>query len=468
MKRKTKIICTLGPASSDELTLDMLLSEGMDVSRLNFSHGINDQKKELIKRIRTLSEEKNKKVMIFGDLQGPKLRLGLIEGTREIKKGEVIYLSPSPENDELPIQFNFIPFIKKDQRIFLNDGLICLKVTSKDDQKIKAEALNSGVVSSNKGINIPDTRVENAAFTKKDEEDLEFAIAENLDYVALSFVQTADDIMPAKKIIDKAKSKIKIIVKIEKKEAVENLDEIIKLADGLMVARGDLAIETNPAEVPIFQQKIIKLCRQEQKPVIVATQMLESMTENPRPTRAEASDVANAVLDQVDGVMLSGETASGKYPVETVKTMREIIESVEKHPDYSHYIKIDWKNVEEDSLSYSAITSAAASIAYRTKAKLIVVPTMTGTTVRLLSSFRPEASILAVSPDQRTCGQLNLLWGVHPTIVKHERSFDRFLDTILDLIKKESLLKSKEKFVLVTGSSLGVSGGTDTIKIVTV
>src|SRR5581483_2639597 len=397
--KRTKIVCTIGPSSWDYKTLKELARSGMDVARLNFSHGSYEEKGQQIKFIRQISQELDKPLAIMADLQGPKIRLGEIDGIREIKKGEKIKLSLNPVADELPMQFDLSPFVKKGQRIFLNDGLVELIVTGQSGRTIETLAQNSGVVSSHKGVNIPDTNLKGAAFTEKDQEDAEFALKAGVDYIAISFIQNADDLQPVRKLIKKAKARTQVIVKVEKAEAIKNLEEIIQKTDAVMVARGDLALETAAAEVPIFQQKIIRLSRQNKKPVIVATQMLESMIENPRPTRAEVSDVANAVLDQVDAVMLSAESASGKYPVEAVQVMHEVINSVEHNVEYKHYIKINWDQVSQEELPFNAIASSAASLSYRLGAKLIVSATATGNSAKRLASFRPGPSIVAVTHD---------------------------------------------------------------------
>ncbi len=467
--KKTKIVCTLGPASRDPKVLKQMINAGMDVARLNFSHGNHEEKKELIDIVRGLSKELNKPIMIFADLSGPKIRLGAIDGVKHIKTGDKISLSLNPVNEqELPMQFDLSPFVKKGQRIFLNDGLVQLKVTDIRGKVIHTESMNSGWVSSNKGVNIPDTILKGAVFTDKDREDAAFALEQNLDYVALSFIQSADDLKPMKDMIKKANSRAKIIVKVEKNEAVADIEEIVKNTNAVMVARGDLGIETPASQVPVIQQKIIRLCRQYNRPVIVATQMLESMIENPRPTRAEVSDVANAVLDQVDAVMLSAESAAGKYPVEAVTIMNEVIVSVEEHPDYSRYFKINWSELPQEEVSLSAIVSSAASLGYRLDAKLIAATTATGHTTRLLAAFRPTSKILAISHDEQTCNQLALVWGTIPVIVPPTSNFDTFVNNIVGLIKDNKYATKDDKVVIVTGSTVGTTGMTDTIKVVSI
>lgn len=442
---------------------------GMDVIRLNMSHGKQEEKATQIATARQISRELNKPLAVFADLQGPKLRLGTINGIKKIAVGEIVKISSEPTDEtELPIQFDLTPFIKKGHRMFLNDGLIEVKVISVSGKTITGKALNSGVVSSNKGVNVPDTNLSGASFTPKDESDAIFALKAGVDYIALSFVQKAKDIQPVKQLIAQYNPKVKVIVKIEKKEAIDNLEAIVKQSNIIMVARGDLAIETNNAQVPIYQEKIINLCRQYQKPVIVATQMLESMTENPRPTRAEVSDVANAVLDQVDAVMLSAESASGKYPVESVQTMKNIIDSVESHPDYHHSINIHWDNFKSDELSFMAIAASATSLGQRVGAKAIVTGTATGKTVKIAAAFRPEARIIAITHDEQTKNQLSLVWGVESLVVRPTANFNLFYDHVMDELTHGHNLKKGDKIVIVIGTTAGVSGTTNTIKVATV
>lgn len=469
MQKKTKIVCSIGPASGSYEMLTKLIRSGMNVMRLNFSHGGHTEKTEQVKFIRKISKEQGIPIMVLADLQGPKIRLGIIDGIRKIAKGDVVILSVNPLlDDELPMQFDLSAHVKKGQRVFLNDALVELEVISVQKGLIRTKAKNSGWVSSNKGINVPDTYIKKAAFTEKDREDAIFALEQNVDYIALSFVQTANDIEELRTLIKSKKSRAKVMVKLEKPKAIENLEEIIRSTDAVMIARGDLGIEVDPFDVPIIQQRIIRMCRQFQKPVIVATQMLESMTENPRPTRAEVSDVANSVLDQVDAVMLSAETATGKYPVEAVEIMADTIKSVEKNLEFKNYIKIDWANIEKEDLEFNAIASSAASIAFRVGAKMIIAATASGKTAQMVSSFRPDAQILAVTHDEKTRDQLSLVWGVTSCIIKASGSFDKFYEHILEHIKEHHLVTKGDKVVIVTGKALGISGSTDTVKVATI
>ncbi|MBI2019352.1 pyruvate kinase [Candidatus Daviesbacteria bacterium] len=466
--KRTKIVATIGPASSSPKVIEALIRAGLNVARLNFSHGTYAERKEQIKTIRVIARKLNKSVAIMADLQGPKLRLGFLKGDRKIKKGESISLSINPLPDEIPMQFDLSPYVKKGERIFLNDGLVELKVKGVNKNTILTHAQNEGIISSNKGVNIPDTKIENHSFTQKDKKDLEFVLKEGVDFVALSFVRTADDLKAAKIIIEKSKKSVQIIAKIEKKEAVLNLEEIIKETDAVMVARGDLGIEIRGSQVPLVQQKIVNLARQFQKPVIVATQMLESMIHNPRPTRAEASDVAHAVLNEVDAVILSAETAAGAYPVEAVKMMNEIILSVEEHQQFKHFIQIDWRNIPPKQKPISAIVSSAANIAYRIGAKTVVIATTAGHSAKILASFRPEAKIIAIVHNDQVRNQLQMVWGVESFKIKGAKNYNIFWKEVISAIKKNKVAEKDDKVVIVSGSLIGVSGTTDTIKIVTI
>ncbi|HRN95832.1 MAG TPA: pyruvate kinase [Candidatus Levybacteria bacterium] len=465
--KKTKIICTIGPSSESFETLTELAKAGMDVARLNFSHGNHEEKARVIKNIRTVSQDIGKPIAIVADLQGPKLRLGELEGRLELQKGQGVSLSSEPQDADLPMQFDLSEMVKVGQRIFLNDGLVELEITEIHGKRIVTVAKNNGWVSSHKGVNIPDTHFTKNVFTKKDIEDLEFALSQNVEYVALSFIQSPEDVTHVRNIISDKKKPTKICVKIEKNEAIEFLEEIVRESDVIMIARGDLAIETSAAQVPVLQQKIIRLGRQFQKPVIVATQMLESMIENPRPTRAEASDVAYAVMYQVDAVMLSAESAAGKYPVQAVQVMHDIIHSVENNPEYKYYIKVNWEHIGTENLQSNAITSSAASLSYKLKAPLLAVATSKGATARNIASFRPNATIVAVTHDETTRNQLNLVWGLYPFTVTPTDTSDSYWEAIAQKIRDEKIGKKDEKTVMVGGTAVGVSGATDTIKVVT-
>jgi pyruvate kinase len=462
--KRTKIVATIGPASQNEKVLKDLILNGVNVCRLNFSHGNLVQKKEAIDMIRKVSEKLKISVAILADLPGPKIRLGEIDGVFKIKKGDVLTFGMNGQT-HLPIQFDFTKDVQEGQKMYLNDALIALTIIKSKDGVVTAKALNNGWVTSRKGINLPETVFKSNTFTKEDRESSIFAIKENCDFIAISFVQSSKDVAPLRELLNKMDSKIKIISKIETPYAVTNIEDLVRDSDAIMIARGDLAIETSPAEVPLIQQKIIVLSRQYQKPVIVATQMLESMIDNPRPTRAEASDVANAVLSQVDAVMLSAESASGNFPVETVKTMSSIIEAVEANPEYKRYIKINWEKLNLNDISFNAIVSSCASLAFRLKAPIIGVGTVTGKIARQLSSFRPSSEIIAYTHDETIARQLHLSWGVISVVIDDKFESQTFDKVMIENIKKNKFSRKGNTAVLVWGSKIGTSGTTDTIRV---
>lgn len=467
MYKRTKIVATIGPASSSPVMLEKLIKAGMNVARLNFSHGAYEEKEKIIKDIRNISKKLGKPTAIISDLQGPKMRLGLLDGVLELKKGQEVLFSGKEKPGVLPMQFDLVPHVKKGDRFSINDGLVGFEVLDVDGDIMKTIVLNNGWISSKKGINAPDINIGNASFTAKDREDAIFSIKNGVEYIAMSFVQSASDLDELKSLIKKHKSQAKIISKVEKKEAVKNLEQIIIASDAVMVARGDLGTETDASKVPIIQYRMVKLARFHKKPVIVATQMLESMIENPRPTRAETSDVANAVFDQVDAVMLSAESASGKYPVEAVSTMNEIITSVEMADEFnSHRIKVDWGIIPPEDILVNSIGSAAVALAFRIKSSILAVASATGRTARIVSSFRPTSQIIAVTHDQITCNQMNLVWGVTPIVVMPAKKSDPFWDKISQVLVKYKLANKDEMAVMVAGSVTGVPGATDTVKVV--
>ena len=463
--KKTKIVATIGPASEDEITLIKLISSGVDVVRLNFSHGSFDEKTRVINSVRRVATKLKKQVSILADLPGPKLRLGEIQGVMKIKKGQVVKMGTG-ESVDLPIPLDFTQSLQVGQKVFVNDGLLEFVVMKVKSGEAELRAANSGWVSSRKGINLPDTKLQTDTFTAEDREAALFSIKQGVEFIAMSFVQSRQDVEELRGIIKSQKSPVRIISKIEKPEAVRNIEEIIDASDGVMVARGDLAIETSPSQVPLIQHKIVVLARQKQKPVIVATQMLESMIENPRPTRAEASDVANAVLSQVDAVMLSAESATGKYPVEAVSTMNSIIETVEADPEFKRYIRINWEKLNLGDINFNAIVSSSASLAYRLSAPIISVGTVTGKTAQQLSSFRPSALIVAMTHDEKIARQLSLYWGVRPIIISSNAQPELFDEEMLDIVRKSKVVKKGRIAILVWGSKIGVSGTTDTIRAV--
>ncbi len=452
MDRKAKIIATLGPSSSSTRTIEALVDAGIDVARLNFSHGTYETHLELIRIIRALSEKKNRPITILQDLQGPKLRVGdLPKGGVHLVAGEIISMELDVDNHKIDFEdgkrkkiFLEIPDIihslNVSSRILLDDGKLELEVLDIYKNGFDAKVLLGGVLTSNKGVNLPGTSLDIPGFTKKDQQDLEFGLENGIDAVAISFVRTAEDVECVKNFV-KQKSldfrNLPVIAKLELPDAVKNLESILDAADGVMVARGDLGVETSPAEVPIIQKEIIQAANRNAKLVITATQMLDSMMENPRPTRAEASDVANAVFDGTDALMLSGETASGKYPLESVLMMDSIITKAENNIDaWGHYYKSVIGNNQDDDF---AISIAARELAQDRQVKAVAVFTQSGRSAFLQSKARPSVPILAFTPNETTYRLMSIYWGVIPHLVPVSETLKEMIIHV-----EEALLNSGE------------------------
>lgn len=460
--KKTKIIATIGPASDKKKVLEDMLKGGMDVARLNFSHGDFLSHQRVIKMLREISKRTKQPIGIMADLQGPRIRIAN-KKEMKIKKGETVYVTseqPKTHSDKKKEnrKIIFLDFpdgsklIKKDNEILIEDGLIKLKAVNKKNNLIECRAADDGVIKPRKGVNIPGISAKLGALTEQDKEVLDFALAQEVDFIALSFVRNAKEIKNLKKIIQKRSKNKKglpqVIAKIERREAMKNFDEILKATDAVMVARGDLGIEMPQENLPILQKEMVAKCVRAAKPVIVATQMLDSMIRNPRPTRAEVSDVANAVVDHADAVMLSGETASGKYPVEAVRTMKKIIERTEESPfdDLAHGFLGD----QTASVS-AAVAQAAHELLKDSGAKAIVVASMSGFTARMITRHRPEQEIYVMTNNPKTHSQLSLVWGVHSFILPNCRDLDELIDRSIETLKKNKMLKKGERVVMVAG-----------------
>jgi pyruvate kinase len=473
IKRKPKIVATIGPASRDRATLTRLVQAGMDVARLNFSHGTYDEHSELIRLIRSLSEEMNRPITILQDLQGPKLRVGSLPGDAlALTVGEIIVLSSHPEAARQDARYagkEIIPFdvpdleksVQPGNRILMDDGALEIEVVGVGPNSVEAKVVLGGTLKSHKGVNLPRANLNIPGFTEKDRADLEFGIREGVDAVAISFVRNAHDIEVVRSAIEEFGSKTSplsastpIIAKIELPEAVENLHEIMHVTDGVMVARGDLGIEMSPQSVPETQKEIIEMANRHAKVVITATQMLDSMIHNPRPTRAEASDVANAIFDGSDAVMLSGETAAGQYPVESVAMMASIIVQAEDHFDrWGHYLEFpDEVATQSDALS---ITRAARELAHDREVAAIAVFTLSGITALYMSKARPRVPILAFTPEPRTYEKMGLYWGVTPFLVPFATTVETMLAHVETAILASSDLSSGQQVVLISGFPVG-------------
>ncbi len=453
--KHTKIVCTIGPASNTKSKLERLLSAGMNVARLNFSHGTYADHKELITTIRAAAKKTGRTVTLLQDLQGPRIRTGEVpEAGITIANGaEVILLSQSGYKKysgkacAIPVQYpKLAKFVKKNGHVYIQDGMIDLQVKSTTASTITCRAVQGGTVFSHKGMNAPGVTIETPVITKKDKQDLKFGIRQNVDYVALSFVKDASNIKALRRLIPKSKP-IKIIAKIERAEAVKNFDEILEAVDGIMVARGDLGVELGPSAVPLLQKEMIAKCLKAAKPVIVATQMLESMTTNPRPTRAEAADVANAITDHTDAIMLSAESATGKFPVKAVQTMTRIARTVEK----SHF-----DDLPDDLLKHrqetvqTGVAHAAVTLAESVGAKAIIAFTQDGSVASSISQVRPQRiPLILTSNDDRVLRQMNLLWGVHPAAMAAPRDRADLIIKARHVLKAEKIGQRGDVVVII-------------------
>ncbi|HEY60817.1 MAG TPA: pyruvate kinase [Anaerolineae bacterium] len=480
MHRNTKIIATLGPSSQDEKVITKLIQAGMDVARLNFSHGSHESHGRLIRILRKVSQKLHRPITILQDLQGPKLRIGdLPLNGCLLSAGETVILEPIPESDTnlRKSESNIIPLdipdifasIKKGSRILMDDGKLELEVISTTQKEIHAKVILGGILYSNKGVNLPGTIINVPGFTDKDRIDLIFGMKQGVDAIAISFVRGTQDVQNVRNTIKQIapeKTDTPVIAKLELPEAISNLDEILESADGVMVARGDLGVETSPSVVPIVQKEIIQAANQKNKLVITATQMLDSMIENPRPTRAEASDVANAILDGSDAVMLSGETASGKYPVESIAMMHKIILDAEAHFEkWGHVSNIAKQSHGDDAF---AISLAAREIAHEQKISSIAVFTQSGRSAILQSKTRPGVPILAFTPYERTYRRLGLYWGVIPYLVSFATSLEDMIKHVEKALIDFTNISPGEKVVVVSGFPIGAMGATNLALIHTI
>jgi len=470
--RMTKIVCTLGPAVDDDNLLEQLILAGMDVARLNFSHGTHAEQKERADRVKKVRKNLNIPISLLLDTKGPEIRLGKFE------KGEVIL---KEKNEFILVNENILGTehrssithkqlykdVKLGTKILINDGLVAIEVQKVVGKDIHCKILNGGAVSNNKGVNIPETDTHLPAITEQDIRDIKFAIENEFDFIACSFVRKASDVTEVREILKKyGGQNIMIISKIENRESVNNFDEILKVSDGIMVARGDLGVEIPPEEVPIVQKMIIKKCYQSGKPVITATQMLDSMIKNPRPTRAESSDVANAVYDGTSAIMLSGETAIGIYPIESVKTMVRIAQMAEKSIDYgSKLVKMQFNLVENVT---NAISYATCSIARQLKAAAIISSTQSGQTARMISRFRAYCPIIATTSNPRVQRQLCISWGVVPLLVRKALNVEEMFDIGVKKALDIKLVKQGDTIIITAGGPVGTAGTTNLLKVQTV
>jgi len=467
---KTKIVATIGPASSSRATLQKLMVAGVDVFRVNFSHASYEEIKPCVDHIRSLSEKLNIHVSILGDLQGPKIRLGLVKKGCSVKKGNLIKISTNEEmvGDEGCVSINYSGFpldVSPNEKILINDGkLIFQVIKSNNKDLVEAMVLQGGSLDSRKGVNLPSTFISMPALTKKDRQDVLFAIKNGFDWIALSFVRSKKDLLLLKKFIDEeSDSKIPIIAKIEKPEAIHNIDEILKKADGIMVARGDLGLEIPPQDVPLNQKLLVLKAKRARKPVIIATQMMESMTDSLTPSRAEVNDVANSVMDGADAMMLSGETSVGQFPVEVVKTMEKIISRVESSP----LIKTphDLPKINSKRLLTKTVCFHACKIANEINASAICTLTNSGYTAWQISSWRPNAMILVFTSNKKILAQLNLLWGVKCMFYNNFVSTDDTIEEVNLIAKENGFIKQNDFVINLSAMPIIKKGEVNTLRV---
>ncbi|MEN6440004.1 MAG: pyruvate kinase [Syntrophobacter sp.] len=465
--RRTKIVCTIGPRTNSSDRILQLINAGMDVARLNFSHGDHEAHRQTIRLIRALSRRAGKEVGILQDLGGPKIRLGDIKGNKKVLiHGEkvTLFAGQSSEDDAIPVNYaEFVRDIEVGNVILLADGTVQLLAVEKQNEKVVCEVIVGGIVLSHKGVNLPLSHLSVKAFTDKDRADLELGMAEKVDFVALSFVRSLKDLEEIREVMNQAARPPMLIAKIEKPQAVENFEEILRAVDGVMVARGDLGVEMPLEEIPMIQKRIIRMTRQAGKPVITATQMLTSMLENPRPTRAEATDVANAILDGTDALMLSDETAMGNYPLEAVSTLDKIAKSTERYLKDIDFLKED---VSEFLHTVPAgISRAACFLARDLEASAIVASSSSGSTARLVARFRPLAPIIALTDRVEALRHLALSWGVIPHLVSSFLDTDQMFATARAWAIERGVAKAGDCLVITAGVPVGVSGTTNLLKV---
>lgn len=469
--RKTKIICTIGPSSQQEDKLREVIAAGMNVARFNFSHGDHEEQKGKFANVITVSEEMGVSIATLLDTKGPEIRLVDFEGGKvELEANQMFTLTTEEvmgTKERATITYkDLIHDISEGTTILIDDGLIEMKVENITDTEIHCRVINGGFVSNHKGVNVPGAILSMPYISDKDRSDILFGIELGFDFIAASFARTKDDILQIRDILNEHKSKMKIIAKIENMQGIQNIDDIIEVSDGIMVARGDMGVEIPLEEVPVLQKKMIKKAVAAGKHVITATQMLDSMMKNPRPTRAEATDVANAIYDGTTAIMLSGESAAGMYPVEAVKTMARIAERAEQDIDYSTRLKKMEEKGEMDTTT--AISHATCGVANIINAAAIITVTMSGFTADMISRYKPSCPIIGCSVNPRVCRQINLNWGVKPVLVMKQETEDDLFDEAVRAALKTGIIKKGDKVVLTAGLPLGVAGKTNMIRVVEV
>ena len=465
--KRAKIVCTMGPASGDEKTVCSMVRQGMDVARFNFSHGTHEDHRRYINTVRNCAKHLGKPVAILQDLQGIKIRIGKVEaGEIVLRAGsKVILRQGNGISGKACLYIDYPGFyrdLKSGHRVLIDDGLILLRVTGKKKGDIIARVVDGGRITDRKGVNLPDTKIGISSFTAKDRKDLDFGIRMGVDYVAVSFVRSAGDVQKVQDHIRAGNKCIPVIAKIEKPEALDNIKSILKTADGIMIARGDLGVEMPPEDVPVIQKELIRLANIAGKIVITATQMLEPMINHSRPTRAEVTDVANAVIDGTDALMLSGETSSGKYPVKAVRMMRKVIESTEKSIVAARPLMRS--DIMKTDYPY-AVADAAVRAAHDIKARAIIAFTHLGNTARLVSGFRPRIPIIAFATTENIRRNLNILWGVQPEITRRHKHADTMVAEVEKFLLQNKYVRKGDTVVVIASSPLSISGKTNFMKL---
>lgn len=470
--KKTKIVCTIGPSSDSYEVLKALINEGMNVARLNFSHGTHPEHKKRIDTIKKLRDDLDEPIAIMLDTKGPEIRIKTFkDGMIRIEQGQDFTLtSEDVEGDETKVSVTYEDItkdLKADDRVLIDDGLVEFTVISVDEKNVYMKAVNSGELSDRKGVNLPSVKVNLPTLTEKDIEDLIFGIKNDVDFIAASFIRSAKDVLEIRKILESnGGDDIKIISKIENLEGVQNIDEIIDVSDGIMVARGDMGVELDEEDIPLVQKDIIRKCNLKGKFVITATQMLDSMIRNPRPTRAEVTDVANAILDGSSAIMLSGETAAGNYPVKSCEMMRKIAVKIEDSLDYK--IIVDSTNDEHEINITNSIAKATREAALDLDAKVIIAATTSGLTARNISKFKPKSPIIAATTNEKVRRQLAIEWGVYPIRATLASSIDDLFYESINILKNIKFVKEGELVILTAGIPLGKAGSTNIMMVKTV
>ena len=454
--KKTKIICTIGPSTDDRSKMQALVKNGMDIARFNFSHGTHQEQKAKMDLLKEVREELGKPVAILLDTKGPEIRTGLLKGGEKVRleEGRLFTLTADETvGDDTRVSLTYKGLtkdIKVGQKILIDDGLIELEVRELVGSDVLCTVINGGELGERKGVNVPNVPVRLPALTDKDKEDIMFGVSQGIDFIAASFVRSGQAIQEIRELLKTYNAPyIPVIAKIENEEGIKNIDEIIQCADGIMVARGDLGVEIPPEEIPHIQKWLIQKCNESYKPVITATQMLDSMIRNPRPTRAEVTDVANAVYDGTDAVMLSGETAQGKYPIEALKMMSQIVKNAEKYLDYDRLLqkaKDSQKKNISSAIGYSSV-AAAASL----DAKCIITPTVTGATARVVSKFRPKAKIMGVSPNEESLRRMQIYRGVYPVKSIPYETTEEICDEAVKMVKEMGFVAQGDVVVVTAG-----------------